>query len=53
TLTIAHRLSTVRKADRIHVLSQGALVESGTHEELLAKKGEDWEFVNMQNLHCI
>ncbi|KAK8067614.1 hypothetical protein PG996_006726 [Apiospora saccharicola] len=51
TLTIAHRLSTVRKADRIYVLSQGTLVESGTHEELLAKKGKYWEFVNMQNLH--
>jgi ATP-binding cassette subfamily B (MDR/TAP) protein 1 len=51
TLTIAHRLSTVRKADLIYVLSQGTLVESGTHEELLSKKGEYWEFVNMQNLH--
>lgn len=51
TLTIAHRLSTVRKADRIYVLSQGTLVESGTHEELLTKKGKYWEFVNMQNLH--
>jgi ATP-binding cassette subfamily B (MDR/TAP) protein 1 len=51
TLTIAHRLSTVRKADRIYVLSQGTLVESGTHEELLSKKGKYWEFVNMQNLH--
>jgi ATP-binding cassette subfamily B (MDR/TAP) protein 1 len=51
TLTIAHRLSTVRKADLIYVLSQGTLVESGTHEELLEKKGEYWKFVNMQNLH--
>ncbi|KAK0729900.1 P-loop containing nucleoside triphosphate hydrolase protein [Lasiosphaeris hirsuta] len=51
TLMIAHRLSTVRKADRIYVLSQGTLVESGTHERLLAKKGKYWEFVKMQNLH--
>ncbi|HEY9859103.1 MAG TPA: ATP-binding cassette domain-containing protein, partial [Candidatus Obscuribacterales bacterium] len=34
---IAHRLATVRRADRILVVEQGQLVESGTHEELLAK----------------
>lgn len=50
TLTIAHRLSTVRKADKIYVLSEGSLVESGTHQELLARRGRYWEFVGMQNL---
>jgi ATP-binding cassette, subfamily B, multidrug efflux pump len=38
-LVIAHRLSTIEHADRILVLSQGALRESGTHEQLLARRG--------------
>ena len=37
---IAHRLSTIRNADLIHVLDRGKVIESGTHDELLAINGK-------------
>lgn len=39
TLAIAHRLSTLRNATRLIVLDDGKIAETGTHEELLRKKG--------------
>ena len=39
TLVIAHRLSTIEKADRIVVLVHGKIVESGSHEALIARQG--------------
>jgi len=48
TLMIAHRLSTIRNADRIIVLVNGKIVEEGTHEYLLDRKGEYFKLYQMQ-----
>jgi ATP-binding cassette subfamily B protein len=49
-LLISHRISTVRHADKIIVLSNGKISESGTHAELLEMKGDYWNVNNMQSI---
>ncbi len=49
TIIIAHRLSTVKNADCIYVLSDGSLAESGTHNELLNNNGIYSELISAQN----
>lgn len=48
TLVIAHRLSTVQNADRIVVMSEGRVLETGNHAELMAKKGKYYALYNAQ-----
>lgn len=50
TVAIAHRLSTIKNADIIHVLYEGEIVESGQHEELIAKNGYYKRLYDMQQL---
>ncbi|KAJ5474875.1 hypothetical protein N7475_004441 [Penicillium sp. IBT 31633x] len=50
TIAVAHRLSTIQKADIIYVFDQGKIVESGTHSELIRNKGRYFELVNLQSL---
>ncbi|HBT64846.1 MAG TPA: ABC transporter, partial [Ruminococcaceae bacterium] len=49
TISIAHRLSTLRNADHLIVLDKGELVESGTHAELVAKQGEYYKLLQLQS----
>ncbi len=50
TIVIAHRLSTIRTADNIVVMSQGRIVEQGTHDQLLEKKGAYFRLVEAQRI---
>ena len=49
TLTIAHRLSSIRNADRILVLTEAGIVEAGNHETLLERKGIYYQFYTLAN----
>lgn len=48
SIIIAHRLSTIQRADRIFVLHKGELRESGSHRELLARRGIYWKLYQLQ-----
>lgn len=51
TIVIAHRLSTIKNADNIVLMSKGVIMEQGTHQELMAKRGGYYQLVEAQTIH--
>jgi ABC-type multidrug transport system fused ATPase/permease subunit len=52
-IVIAHRLSTVRRADTIMLIDQGRIAEMGSHNELISKQGIYWKMIESQSLTLI
>ncbi|KAL4973652.1 P-loop containing nucleoside triphosphate hydrolase protein [Aspergillus desertorum] len=50
TVAVAHRLSTIQRADVIYVLANGRIAEQGTHAELLRRRGHYYDLANLQSL---
>ncbi|KAG7440875.1 P-loop containing nucleoside triphosphate hydrolase protein [Guyanagaster necrorhizus] len=50
TVAIAHRLSTIQNADCIYFIKEGRVSESGTHDQLISRKGDYYEYVQLQAL---
>lgn len=47
-ITISHRLTTIKKADHIYMLENGTIIESGTHDELISRKGKFYDMFKSQ-----
>ena len=47
---VAHRLSTIKHADKIFVISKGKIIEEGTHQELLKLRGTYYNLYRLQNM---
>jgi ABC-type multidrug transport system fused ATPase/permease subunit len=52
-IVIAHRLSTVKRADTIILLDKGRVAETGSHNELIGRRGIYWQMIESQSLDLI